>query len=76
MADLSDNAALRDYEAYVYTHDGMQLKVEKLDYGLMTGRDKRIAIEMPLKHGDNSLVIVARDRLDTETVGIFHINRQ
>ena len=75
MADLSDNEALRDYEAYVWTHDGLQLKVEKLDYGLITGRDKRIAVDMPLKVGDNSLVIIARDRLDTETVGIFHVNR-
>lgn len=76
MVDLSDNEALRDYEAYVWTHDGLELKVEKLDYGLMTGKEKRIAIDVPLKQGDNSLVIVARDRIDTETVGTFHINRK
>lgn len=75
-ADLSDNEALRDYEAYVWTHDGLQLKAEKLDYGMVTGHDKRVAIEMPLKVGDNSLVIVARDRLDTETVEFFHVNRK
>lgn len=75
-ADLSDNEALRDYEAYVWTHDGLQLKAEKLDYGMVTGHDKRVAIEMPLKLGDNSLVIVARDRLDTETVEFFHVNRK
>ena len=74
VASITDNDALKDYEAYVWTHDGLKLKVEKLDYGLMTGKDKRIAIEMPLRPGDNTLVIVSRDRLDTETVGLFHIN--
>ena len=76
VADLSDNEALRDYEAYVWTMEGLQVKVEKLDYGMISGREKRIAIETPLKNGDNSLVIVARDSLDTEAVEVFHINRQ
>ena len=74
VATITDNDALKDYEAYVWTHDGLKLKVEKLDYGLMTGRDKRVAIEMPLRTGDNTLVIVSRDRLDTETIGVFHVN--
>ena len=76
VADLSDNEALRDYEAYVWTMDGLQVKVEKLDYGMISGREKRVAIETPLKNGDNTLVIVARDSLDTEAVEVFHINRQ
>ncbi|MBR4985061.1 MAG: PDZ domain-containing protein [Proteobacteria bacterium] len=75
-AQLSDNEALRDYEAYIWTHDGLQLKIEKLDYGLVTGKDKRVVFEMPLKQGDNSLVLIARDRLDTESVEFFHINRK
>lgn len=75
-AQLSDNEALRDYEAYIWTHDGLQLKIEKLDYGLVTGKDKRVVFDMPLKQGDNSLVIIARDRLDTESVEIFHVNRK
>lgn len=75
IADLSDNEALRDYEAYIWTMDGLQLKVEKLDYGMISGREKRVAIETPLKKGDNTLVIVARDSLDTEAVEVFHINR-
>ncbi|MBQ1926787.1 MAG: PDZ domain-containing protein [Proteobacteria bacterium] len=75
-AQLSDNEALRDYEAYIWTHDDLQLKIEKLDYGLVTGKDKRVVLEMPLKQGDNSLVIIARDRLDTESVEYFHINRK
>ncbi len=75
FAVLTDNEALRDYEAYVWTHDGLQLKSEKLDYGMVTGKEKRVAIEMPLKQGDNNLVLIARDRLDTETVQIFHVNR-
>lgn len=75
FVDLSDNEALKDYEAYVWTHDGLELKDEKLDYGLITGKNKQIAIEMPLKTGDNSLAIIARDRLDTESVNFFHINK-
>ena len=73
---LKDNEALRDYEAYVWTHDGLKLNVEKLDFSLVGGQEKRISIEVPLKFGDNSLVVVARDRLDTESVEFFHIHRR
>ena len=75
-AVLKDNEALRDYEAYVWTHDGLKLNVEKLDFSLVGGQEKRISIEVPLKFGDNSLVVVARDRLDTESVEFFHIHRR
>lgn len=75
-AVLKDNEALRDYEAYVWTHDGLKLNVEKLDFSLVSGQEKRISIEVPLKFGDNSLVVVARDRLDTESVEFFHIHRR
>ena len=73
---LRDNEALKDYEAFVWTHDGLQLKDEKLDYGLITGKEKQIVIDLPLKVGDNSLAVIARDRLDTESVAVFHINRK
>ena len=74
-AAIHDNDALKDYETYVWTHDGLKLKAEKLDYSLLEGKDKSVDIEMPLKSGDNTLVIVVRDKLDTETVGTFHINK-
>ena len=74
-AKIRDNDDLKDYEAYVWTHDGLKLKVEKIDYSLVDGREKDIAINMPLKQGDNTLVVVVRDKLDTETVGSFHINK-
>ena len=74
-ADIHDNDALKDYEAYIWTHDGLKLKVEKLDYSLLSGTDKSVTIDMPLRSGDNTLVIMVRDKLDTETVDTFHINK-
>ena len=74
-ATISDDEMLKSYEAYVWTLNGIQLQVEKLDYALVTTASKRLAIDVPLKQGDNSLVIIARDKDDIEGVGIFHIQR-
>ena len=75
-ATISDDEMLKSYEAYVWTLNGIQLQVEKLDYALVTTASKRLAIDVPLKQGDNSLVIIARDQKDIEGVGIFHIQRE
>jgi len=72
---LSDNEALKSYETYVWTHNGMQVQVEKLDYAQLSGKTKQLAVEVPLRVGDNSLVVVVRNNLDIETASIFHINR-
>lgn len=75
-ATISDDEMLKSYEAYVWTLNGIQIQVEKLDYALVTTASKRLAIDVPLKQGDNSLVIIARDQKDIEGVGIFHIQRK
>lgn len=74
-AVIRDNDGLHDYEAYVWTHDGLKLNVEKIDFGMLSGNEASIAIKMPLQYGDNSLVVVARDKRSTESVAIFHVNR-
>lgn len=72
---LTDNDGLNDYEAYVWSQDGLKVKVEKLAFDLLDGLEKRLSIDVPLRSGDNSLVIVSRDKHAAESVGIFHINR-
>lgn len=72
---VSDNVSVRDFEAYVWTQDGIKIKVEKIDFGLINRKSRHITVDMPLRVGDNSLVIVARDDLETETVAVFHITR-
>ena len=73
---LTDNDGLNHFEAYVWTQDELKVKAEKLEYDIVEGREARISIDVPIRIGDNSVVIVVRDNRATESVGIFHINRE
>ena len=75
-AHISDDEMLKSYEAYVWTMNGLQYQIEKIDYALVTTPSKELAIEMPLKKGDNSLVIIARDKKDIEGSAVLHIQRK
>ena len=73
---LSDNDGLNHFEAYVWLQDDLKMKAEKLAYDLVSGNEARVFADVPLRIGDNSLVVVARDNLGAESVGIYHINRE
>lgn len=75
VATISDNDGLSAYEAYVWTYDGMRLQAEKLDYERIEGLEKSVLIDVPLKVGDNSLILVVRDQTGIEVVESRHINR-
>ncbi len=75
-AEISDDEMLKSYEAYVWTMNGLQYQIEKIDYALVTTPSKKLAIELPLKKGDNSLVVIARDRKDIEGSAVLHIQRK
>ncbi len=73
---LSDNDGLNHFEAYVWLQDDLKIKAEKLAYDIVSGNEARVFADVPLRIGDNSLVVVARDNRGAESVGIYHINRE
>lgn len=73
---LTDNDGLNHFEAYIWTQDDLKIKVEKLEYKIVEGNEARVSIDVPIRIGDNSLVIVVRDNRNTESMAIYHINRE
>ena len=73
---LTDNDGLNHFEAYIWTQDDLKIKVEQLEYKIVEGNEARVSIDVPIRIGDNSLVIVVRDNRNTESMAIYHINRE
>ncbi|MFA5624231.1 MAG: hypothetical protein WC966_04115, partial [Bradymonadales bacterium] len=74
-AIIRDDTALKDYQAYVWSLNGLDFQIQKIDFALLSGKEAKISIDVPLQIGDNTLSIVARDNDKLEKHASLHILR-
>lgn len=74
-ADLSDDTALRDYQAYVWSLNGLDFQIQKLDFAPLSGTQASIHVDVPLEIGDNTVMVLLRDNDKLEEAASLHVLR-